>query len=448
MGAVFEARERKVLFLSSDEAGGGGKSTAGAITAFEVYAHDTAFLVGSTILGAEVWGDPSLTVKQEIPACMVEKFSLWITKPRTSCDITVDWGDGVTESLAELPSAPTTSDGSVLIGHTYTANGKYTVRVTGKDYCRLSHNASGNNTGENRLVCRIMDADLPIADHVNNLASFCSGCKHLLKVAVPGYAPYMSRVTNWSSCFSACSNLLSVTGFGYNFNSDANTGSLFIDCKNMVSTDFVIPAQSDSLTKIFQNCPELTMDIASLIPANGFSAIKITVNSLFYNCAKLTGTVPGGSLWNGAPEWEIVANTSSSGRLMLPFTNCSSAIRAQVPELWGGTASNSLVRTRPAGAIYVTDTATTQAVIPLGGGTHWTFTQPLSGLTFTSVENSHDESVVKFTTGGTFNSDNVDIPASVEIIGNEPSFAADKSYCISVVDNGLVGAERTPGVTV
>lgn len=92
---------------------------------------------------------------------------------------------------------------------------------------------------------------------------------------------------------------------------------------------------------------------------------------------------------------------------------------------------------------YVTDSTTTNATLNISGGTHWTFEQPLVGLTFSGVENSHCESEVVFTGGTALN---VDIPASVSVIG-EPTFAAGKSYVINVRDNMLVAAEYTPGVT-
>ncbi|MCI5778908.1 MAG: hypothetical protein MR051_03690 [Lentisphaeria bacterium] len=92
--------------------------------------------------------------------------------------------------------------------------------------------------------------------------------------------------------------------------------------------------------------------------------------------------------------------------------------------------------------VYVTGGTGSDITMALTGGTHWTFEQPLEGLTFSSVANSRYESEVIFT-GGTALT--VDIPASVSVIG-EPTFAAGKSYVINVRDNMLVAAEYTPGV--
>ena len=94
--------------------------------------------------------------------------------------------------------------------------------------------------------------------------------------------------------------------------------------------------------------------------------------------------------------------------------------------------------------VYVTGGTERDVTLALGGGTHWTFEQPLEGLTVSGVENSHYESEIVFTGGTALN---VDIPASVSVVG-APTFEAGKSYVINVRDNILVASEYTPGVTV
>ena len=93
--------------------------------------------------------------------------------------------------------------------------------------------------------------------------------------------------------------------------------------------------------------------------------------------------------------------------------------------------------------VYVTGGTGSDITMEITGGKHWTFEQPLEGMTFSSVANSHLESEVIFTGGTALN---VNIPASVSVIG-EPTFAAGKSYVINVRDGILVAAEYTPGVT-
>ena len=65
-------------------------------------------------------------------------------------------------------------------------------------------------------------------------------------------------------------------------------------------------------------------------------------------------------------------------------------------------------------SVYATDTTTTDATVNIYGGTILEFTQPLSGLTFSSIENSHNESQVIFTWGST--TPDIVIPASLDVI--------------------------------
>ena len=92
---------------------------------------------------------------------------------------------------------------------------------------------------------------------------------------------------------------------------------------------------------------------------------------------------------------------------------------------------------------YLVGGTESDVTMALTGGTHWTFDQPLTGLTFSSVENSHYESEVVFTGGTTLS---VAYPASVSVIG-DPTFEGGKSYVINVRDGILVAAEYTPGAT-
>ena len=56
---------------------------------------------------------------------------------------------------------------------------------------------------------------------------------------------------------------------------------------------------------------------------------RFSANKIFNGCAALTGTVPAELLWGDAGiTW---SDTSQA------FAGCSAAIRAQVPEAWGGT---------------------------------------------------------------------------------------------------------------
>lgn len=87
--------------------------------------------------------------------------------------------------------------------------------------------------------------------------------------------------------------------------------------------------------------------------------------------------------------------------------------------------------------VYVTDTSSTTAIIDVYGGTHYEFTQPLTGMTISSIQDSHYESEIVFT-GGTALV--VDLPASVYLV-NSPTFSEGKNYIVSIRDNKLVAGE-------
>ena len=73
------------------------------------------------------------------------------------------------------------------------------------------------------------------------------------------------------------------------------------------------------------------MNVADLLPYNGFMAgTTVSMDSMFKGCSKLTGTVPADLLWNN-PN---VTFTDTSRA----FSECSDAIRSQVPSAWGGKA--------------------------------------------------------------------------------------------------------------
>lgn len=334
-----EGTEGQVLIKTAN----GSEWTYTDYIAFEVYPTDHIIEAGSSELGIAVWGDEDLKVTYAIPASMTEEFSLWITRSRLESDIIIDWGDGVVEKLAELaPTNGTDNDGKtdvlVYVAHTYTVPNKiYTIRVYGKDYCRIAHN-SYNLSADNRLVCRILDNDLPIASHLSSLASYCYGCNRLLKVAVPSYSNILQGIINLASCFQDCLNMIYAYGFAERrISSDCVVTSLFMNCKSLIDTDFVFPVGVHSLDTTFTNTFRIKVQIEDLFPVRGFTASNIAIRTCFTN-STVKGTIPANLLWNDSHiNWEILNPNQ------LPFAGCLNAIRAQVPISWGGTASDDII---------------------------------------------------------------------------------------------------------
>ena len=313
-------------------------------TAWEVYPNDHIISAGSTEIGEKVWGDDTLTATYAIPASMTEEFSLWITKSRLETDIIIDWGDGVVEKLSELtPTAGADKDGqtdiSVYVAHTYEVpNQVYTIKVYGKDYCRISRNST-KLSGDNRLICKCFTKDLPVATHLTNLASFCYSSPRLLKVSVESYSNIFLDVINLSSLFEACKNLITATGFNRLTNDIVKGGvsNFFSGNYALVTTDFVFPENTVACRNTFLNCQRLENTVNSFFPSNGFISKTIDVTRVFGNCKKLQGPVNGDIFWNDSNINWTMDPTAANGTKMTPFTGCSDELLTQVPVSWGGT---------------------------------------------------------------------------------------------------------------
>jgi hypothetical protein len=311
-------------------------------TAFEVYPTDHVIPSGSTEIGLAVWNDETLTNMHEIPSSMTEEFSLWITKSRLESDIVIDWGDGTIEKLSELtPTNGTNNDGKidvlVYVAHTYEVPNKpYIIKIYGKDYCAIRHNIM-QLSENNRLMCRVLTHDLPIASHITNLASFCFNCERLLTHTFSSYSRIFDQIVNWSSTFSGCKNLKYSMGWSIN-RIVINYHWLFASCSSLIDTDFKIGLyQSGGLNGVFNGCSSLSKDISSLFyKTNLFvNNENVLINNLFQDCVCLTGTIPAKVLWNNPNA--TFTNTKNV------FVGCSDAIRAQAPISWGGTASNDII---------------------------------------------------------------------------------------------------------
>ena len=302
-------------------------------TAFEVYANDKTISAGTI---DEVSG---LTYENEVPAGMNHWVILRSETNSSDSDVVVEWGDGSYSYAKEL-----TSD-DVLVGttiftyrfqHTYATSGRYVVKVYGKDYFGFNKQfkAAGDYDDHN-LICRVLDKDLPVASHITNLASMAALSKRLLIVRASAYR--LTNTYNWANLFIKCPNLKYVYGM-YAPEALYAYKSMFTDCTSLIETDFTFPRYSgdSSFYTVFSGCVNLTMDIADLIPVQGFISHEINVSAMCKNCAKLYGTVPANVLWDDRRiTWSNPVNA---------FRGCSAEIRKQVPKSWGGTADDSIIK--------------------------------------------------------------------------------------------------------
>ena len=317
-------------------------SVTGDYTAFEVYAHSNEIPVGeSEVLGGYVTNAIPAGMKHDI------RIKTAINNPSTS-DIVVDWGDGTTNILtncvavSEIANELTeyvvnsAAEGDVAfdVSHPYAADGKFIVKIYGKDYYNIY---SPRTTTDDRgnLICRVLDTDLPVAPHVTNMASFARSSDHLLKVRLPEYF----NVSNWLnvvSLFQNCKNLLSITGFKQRFTTLHSLQYFMCNTSSLKECDLTIPPVLFRDGKAFYNfasgCNYVDLDT---LFSNGAldGSTNINMAQAFMNAKFKEGTViPANKLWGDKTKvWESTTKA---------FKGCDPEIRAQVPKSWGGDNAN------------------------------------------------------------------------------------------------------------
>lgn len=314
-------------------------------TAFEVFAHDYDIQVGEC---EELGG----YVNNTIQASTEQRFQIRSTTLVDSVsDVIIDWGDGKSSTISKgeyISRADQTEDKEVTytVGHTYEQNGKYIVKIFGKDYFsfRSVHISTGVVIEENdpalkyNLVSRVMDVDLPIASHVTNLANAFGVSPRLLNVHIPSYAKTDS-FKNLGGVFRFCTNLLTATNFKRQFQYAENVEMFFFGCSSMTTCDFTLPAilSRGKMRSIFWGCKSLKMKVANIfLEGDVFQGGNMDVLRLFYGCSdQLDLTGCDKYLWNNKKVTYV--NTP------YVFRECPDSIRSQVPVLWGGTASNDII---------------------------------------------------------------------------------------------------------
>ena len=459
-------------------------------TAFDVFAHDYEIAkntpIKDTALSDILYDSDVLNgvICTSIPAGMTHSFKLRTMQTDINeSDVVIDWGDGTILRLCDNEVSSSIDDGiseaDYTVSHTYKANGIYTVKIYGTDYYNFVHSKTNN------LLCRIFEAGLPIASHLGSLANSVSGSLHLLFINVETIKYRMWY--NIGGMCSLCTNLLKATGFKRNFIS-ANCRSAFQTCSNLVTADLQIPTRSYYPTAaelMYTSCTKLASDVSTLIPDMSSFVGPISLYGTFNSTPSLTGTVPADKLWNNRNA--VFTNTKC-------FGGSSATILSQVPESWGGTASDDIIDT---GDVYIvqpdwdqsdstaidyiknkpdlsnieveqkqsdwnqtddtasdyiknkpeiapgmalqkvkTDAISTFAVIDVYSNTRYVFTNPLTSLSVSYIEDSNFESEIQFTAGESIM---VEFPSTLKFIG-PVGFNAYKSYIVNIKNNIAVVA--------
>ncbi len=299
-------------------------SAQNTTTEFQVYATNAVIAAGVT--DSET-GIPWAT---DVPAGMTQKFKIRCDVPAADSDVVVEWGDGTSSAIAknEFESSDDSDWGLgemvYVVAHTYAAPGRYRVIVRGKQYWGFQQ-VKGFN-----IISRIFDHGYPTAGWLQNLSVACQWSPKIQKVVFPTGLELFANIHNAYALFADCVNLVSVKNCQTKFRFTRDVTNMFSGCTALKECDFQLPqsaVKNASYNRVFYNCSSLEADIANLLPDRGFDGKTVSMIECFRGCSKLTGTVPAVKLWE-----DMVINWTATRC----FTECSEALRMQVPASWGG----------------------------------------------------------------------------------------------------------------
>lgn len=299
-------------------------SAQNTTTEFQVYATNAVIAAGVT--DSET-GIPWAT---DVPAGMTQKFKIRCDVLAADSDVVVEWGDGTSSAIAknEFESSDDSDWGLgemvYVMAHTYAAPGRYRVIVRGKQYWGFQQ-VKGFN-----IISRIFDHGYPTAGWLQNLSVACQWSPKIQKVVFPTGLELFANIHNAYALFADCVNLVSVKNCQTKFRFTRDVTNMFSGCAALKECDFQLPqsaVKNASYNRVFYNCYSLEADIANLLPDRGFDGKTVSMIECFRGCSKLTGTVPALKLWE-----DMVINWTATRC----FTDCSDALRLQVPVSWGG----------------------------------------------------------------------------------------------------------------
>lgn len=311
-------------------------------TAWEVYPTS-----GDLEAGAYTQND--FTNIQAIPASNIEEFTVSIITAVEDSDVVIDWGDGNKSIIANneytnVGSANARGERDVTVQHEYTVSDtKYIVKVFGRGYCKIVHPKSNNN-----LMCRVFEADLPIASHFKNLWQFAYGAKRLLSVTVGQMHPIVFA-TNLGGLFQNCINLQKATGFERMYNL-WGVGSMFNGCVNLKTTDFKFSPDIYQADNVFLNCLILERNVNDFFQGLNNNVLEfknsyVDLAGAFANCQLLSGTISDAVkniLWNNS-KTKINTGSSTFTNVGLHQDNSVNErydLLNQIPVSWGGRNTN------------------------------------------------------------------------------------------------------------
>jgi hypothetical protein len=205
--------------------------------------------------------------------------------------ISIDWGDGITETYAG-------SAANTTITHTYETAGLYLVSITGVFENIKLGNFTGSQATDLVSVLQYSPDWSP-----TNLTDLYNGCLLLPSSSLDNF-PDTSLITQFSRAFEKCSSLTSFplidTSAGINFN------NAWLDCSSLTSFPLINTSAGINFTAAWGNCSSLTsfplINTATVTNMNGtwsycssltsfplLDTSNVTlINSTWRNCVSLT----------------------------------------------------------------------------------------------------------------------------------------------------------------
>ncbi len=155
---------------------------------------------------------------------------------------------------------------------------------------------------------------------ITSLENLFNGCKSLIEFNDTFIPP--NGVSSYLNTFKNCTSLKKLND---NFKISEYTTiveNLFYNCINLeeLPSGFTLSETTTSLSGICFDCRNLKTISETFWPVDGFKEESaINIESAFYNCEKMSGTVPQYKLWKDNITW--ISNETNKP---LTFKNCRS----------------------------------------------------------------------------------------------------------------------------
>lgn len=290
------------------------------------------------------------------------------------CDIVIDWGDGVIQSISadwktlsaemqmthsritqnpwaypyeqsrheETETTGTLHELGFFIKHDYAlekCNKTYIVKIYGKSYFEFGRYYTDAFDKNNVITSKILTRDLPIRSDIESLYGITDKSLRLTSVDADPMLD-LTKISHIYRAFNACTNLQTVKGLNGAFKILQDSNYMFAECENLKLCDLKLPSVlADNITNnafagVFKNCKKIEGYFEDFLPDRLVNLSNITGSGMFSNCEKLKIRDIddlASHLWT-APE-DIRIKTASM------FDGCDeTTVRDYIPKAFGGTS--------------------------------------------------------------------------------------------------------------